>query len=71
MALVLSSFCPFFFTQHLTTRISYRVPLRCTMFHWINELPEDELNSFARETSRNKKKYGLVEKLNKVVPFYT
>ena len=41
------------------------------MFHWINELPEDELNSFARETSRNKKKYGLVEKLNKVVPFYT
>ena len=43
MALVLISSRSFFFTQHVITPISSRVPLHCAMFSHINELPEDGL----------------------------
>ena len=41
MALVLISFSSFFFTQHVITCISSGVPLHCTIFYKINELPEE------------------------------
>ena len=71
MALVLISFCSFFFTQHVITRISSRVQLRCTMFYQINDLPEDELKSFARNVVQQNKYSGLVEKLIKAVLSYS
>ena len=43
-------FVLFFFTQHVITRISSRVPLYCIVIDQINKLPEDELKS-APETS--------------------
>ena len=49
--------------------IPSRVSLHYIMFYWINKLPEDEPRSFAQNVSQEKKYNGLVEKLNKVVPF--
>ena len=71
MTLVLISFCSFFFTQHVITRISSRVQLRCTMFYQIYDLPEDELKSFARNVAQQNKYSGLVEKLIKAVLSYS
>ena len=47
MTLVLVSFffVLFFFTQHVITRISSRVPLYCIVVDQINKLPEDGLKS--------------------------
>ena len=44
-------FCIFFFTQHVITRISSRVPLHCIVIDQINKLPEDGLKS-SPKTSR-------------------
>ena len=43
-------FVLFFFTQHVITRISFRVPLYCIVIDQINKLPEDGLKS-SPETS--------------------
>ena len=52
MTLVLISFfIIFFFTQHVITRISSRVPLYCIVIDQINKLPEDGLK-FSPERSR-------------------
>ena len=51
MTLVLISFLFFFFTQHVITRISSRVPLYCIVIDQINKLPEDGLKS-SPKTSR-------------------
>ena len=45
MTLVLISFLFFFFTQHVITRISSRVPLYCIVIDQINKLPESGLKS--------------------------
>ena len=52
MTLVLINFfIIFFFTQHVITRISSRVPLYCIVIDQINKLPEDGLK-FSPERSR-------------------
>ena len=51
MTLVLISLFFFFFTQHVITRISSRLPLYCIAIIEIEKLPEDGLKSLPK-TSR-------------------
>ena len=43
-------FVLFFFTQHVITRISSRVPLNCIVTDEINKLPEDGLKSSPKKS---------------------